>query len=177
MEQGRLSALELACPDCQATGIHNKYTAITFKGHSIQDFLTKPIHELYAIFSAIDKRKTPATAALLRVACEIESQLARIADVGLSYLSLSRRIRTLSTGEAQRLRLAGVMGENMRGVLYVLDELSQGLHSREIDLVFDSLTKLKTLGNTVILVDHDESIMRKADWIIDLGPCRLILKT
>ena len=162
--EGRLAAAELACPDCRATGIDPKYAAITFRGRTIH------VSEVLSLFAAIDQQRTAATAALLRVTGEIENQLSRIVDVGLAYLSLSRRIRTLSTGEAQRLRLAGVLGENMRGVLYVLDELSQGLHPAEIDLVFGCLEKLKALGNTVILVDHDESVMKKADWIIDLGP-------
>ena len=169
-EHGRLAAHELVCADCRGTGIDHKYSAITFRGHSIHDLMLRPIREVHEVFAAIDRKRTAANAALLRVCSEIENQLARVSEVGLSYLSLSRRIRSLSTGEAQRLRLAGVLGENMRGVLYVLDELSQGLHPLEIDMVFDCLTRLKTLGNTVLLVDHDEAIMKKADWIIDLGP-------
>src|SRR5690606_14038550 len=105
-----------------------------------------------------------------RVLDELTGALARVADIGLGYVSISRRIRGLSGGEAQRLKLAGILGENLRGVLYVLDEPSQGLATAEIERLADALHRLRDAGNTVIVVDHDETLMRRADWIIDLGP-------
>ena len=90
--------------------------------------------------------------------------------MGLNYIHLSRRIRSLSPGESQRLKLANILGENLRGVLYVLDEPSQGLHEREIEGIWKIIERLKSLGNTIIIVDHDEWIINKADLILDLGP-------
>ena len=97
-------------------------------------------------------------------------QIRRLDQVGLAYLHLARRIRSLSGGEAQRVRLAGVLAENLKGVLYVLDEPSQGLSEKELDQLWASIEGLKKQGNTVIIVDHDEQIIRRSDLIIDLGP-------
>jgi excinuclease ABC subunit A len=111
-----------------------------------------------------------ANPAAVRVASEARAAISRIVEIGLGYLTLARRIRSLSGGEAQRLKLAGILAETLRGVLYVLDEPSQGLHPTEIDRLLAALRRLTASGNTVLVVDHDELLMRHADWIIDLGP-------
>ena len=108
--------------------------------------------------------------AFLRVWSEVEAGLKRLLEMKLGYLSLARRVRSLSGGESQRVKLAGILNENLRGILYVLDEPSQGLHHTELNNVIDCLKQLRDEGNTVIVVDHDETIMRAADVIIDLGP-------
>ena len=105
-----------------------------------------------------------------RVASEVEAILVRIVEVGLGYLTMSRRVRSLSGGESQRLKLAGLLSENLRGVMYILDEPSQGLHPSEIEIIWQSLVRLREAGNTVIMVDHDETFIRKADCVVDLGP-------
>src|SRR5262249_49008836 len=105
-----------------------------------------------------------------RVLKEINARLRFLVDVGLDYLSLDRASGTLSGGEAQRIRLATQIGSGLVGVLYVLDEPSIGLHQRDNHRLIDTLTRLKRLGNTLIVVEHDEDTIRTADWIVDIGP-------
>src|SRR5699024_850328 len=101
---------------------------------------------------------------------EIDDRLTFLKNVGLDYLTLSRSARTLSGGEAQRIRLATQIGSNLSGVMYVLDEPSIGLHQRDNDRLIASLKKMRDLGNTLIVVEHDEDTMRAADYLIDIGP-------
>ena len=101
---------------------------------------------------------------------ELDARLQFLLDVGLDYLTLSRSAGTLSGGEAQRIRLATQIGSGLVGVLYVLDEPSIGLHQRDNRRLIDTLTKLRDMGNTLIVVEHDEDTMREADWIVDVGP-------
>jgi excinuclease ABC subunit A len=105
-----------------------------------------------------------------RVLKEINARLGFLLDVGLDYLSLDRPAATLSGGEAQRIRLATQIGSGLTGVLYVLDEPSIGLHQRDNKKLIETLTKLRGLGNTLIVVEHDEETIRTADWIVDIGP-------
>lgn len=159
------------CESCRGTGIDKHYAAIRMQNQSIQDCLSMPLGTLHGMlqsWSGIPRLKD--NAAFQRVFEEVFTSLGSINNLGLNYLNLSRRIRSLSGGEAQRLRLASVLGEHLRGVLYVLDEPSQGLHPLEIDRLWESIERLKQDGNTIIIVDHDEQLMKKADLIVDLGP-------
>src|SRR5207253_7346350 len=105
-----------------------------------------------------------------RVVKEIRERLTFLDDVGVGYLTLDRAAGTLSGGEAQRLRLATQIGSQLVGVLYILDEPSIGLHQRDNARLIDTLMRLRDLGNTVVVVEHDEEMMRRADWIVDMGP-------
>src|SRR5207342_1218779 len=105
-----------------------------------------------------------------KVVREIRSRLKFLNDVGLNYLSLDRSAETLSGGEAQRIRLASQIGSGLTGVMYVLDEPSIGLHQRDNDRLISTLRHLRDIGNSVIVVEHDEDMIRAADWVLDLGP-------
>lgn len=157
------------CSYCRGTGLDRRLESIHFHGKSPQNIYQKSIGELLEFIVELGKNSDP-NPALRRIMEELTKNLEGLAHVGLSYLSLSRRIRTLSGGEAQRVRLSGVLGERLRGVLYILDEPSQGLSDQELGELWSNLESLKQQGNTVIVVDHDESIMKRADLIIDLGP-------
>ncbi|MCX6111541.1 MAG: ABC-ATPase UvrA [Proteobacteria bacterium] len=164
------TGLNSACVSCQGTGLAATLRGIRLLGRTPQDLQTLPLSDLLEWLRLLVKSPLASNQALLRVATEAAATLQRINEVGLGYLMLARRMRSLSGGEAQRLKLAGILAENLRGVLYVLDEPSQGLHPLELDLMIASLQRLKAAGNTVLIVDHDEQLMRAADWIIDLGP-------
>jgi excinuclease ABC subunit A len=155
------------CEECDGSGVAASHGAILLRELSIQTLLNLPIHEIAAVLAARINRAEPSAD---RLFTEVASKLQRIVAIGLGYLSLSRRVWTLSPGEAQRLRLASLMTESLTGVLYILDEPSQGLHPTELDALWRQLTELRDAGNTLILVDHDERLMHRADWIIDLGP-------
>src|SRR5207248_9312075 len=115
----------------------------------------------------LGQRETMIAGAVLK---EIQARLRFLLDVGLTYLSLDRASATLSGGEAQRIRLATQIGSGLVGVLYVLDEPSIGLHQRDNHRLIETLTRLRNLGNTLIVVEHDEDTIRTADWIVDIGP-------
>ncbi len=159
-----------ACPTCAGVGLDPKLDGIRLGGVKVRALHRLPLADLAAHLTAMLGGTLGKNQAFARVADEVRSALKRIDDVGLGYLTVSRRVRSLSGGEAQRLRLAGILAENLRGVLYILDEPSQGLHPSELATIFGALVRLKEGGNTVIIVDHDEQFMRKADWIVDLGP-------
>jgi excinuclease ABC subunit A len=159
-----------ACSVCDGTGLAAKLAGIRLAGKTPQQLHTLPVAELAPLFVELLSGELGANAAALRVLEEMSGSLRRIVEIGLGYLSISRRIRSLSGGEAQRLKLAGILGDNLRGVLYVLDEPSQGLATAEIERLASALHRLRDAGNTVIVVDHDETLMRRADWIVDLGP-------
>lgn len=168
---GALDSEDLRCPDCQGTGLRADIRAISLGALTPHNAQTESVDQLFNAFDAFTRQANlQENPAFQRVAQQIQSNLQRIRQVGLGYLQLARRVRSLSGGELQRLKLAGILGDQLRGVLYVLDEPSQGLHPREIEELFTSLSDLKKQGNTLIIVDHDETMMRKADWIIDLGP-------
>lgn len=162
---------DLPCAPCHGTGVQEEAKAITLGGETVQVLLSLPLEKLHQRLTDIAANAVLANnAAFGRVWSEVKSGLERLLNMKLGYLSLARRVRSLSGGESQRVKLAGILSENLRGILYVLDEPSQGLHPTELNTVITSLKQLRDEGNTVIVVDHDETIMRAADCIIDLGP-------
>jgi excinuclease ABC subunit A len=159
-----------SCPDCGGTGLSPKYDSIQWQGYSARQIHGMTIVQLAEVLRESLGTQLQNNPAFVRVCEETLKICQRVIDVGLSYLQVSRRIRSLSGGEAQRLKLAGILAESLRGVLYVLDEPSQGLHQSELQLIWKSLERLRSQGSTVLIVDHDEFFMRHADWIVDLGP-------
>lgn len=157
------------CEDCSGTGITHEVSSIKLAGLPIQSVYNQSIEGLNLIMS-----KTlgchDSNPAFKRVLEEINATLGRLEVIGLSYLHLSRRIHTLSGGELQRLKLAQILSETMSGVLYILDEPSQGLHPSETEQIWSALLRLKNNGNTIIIVDHDEFFLSNVDEIVDLGP-------
>ncbi|HEY3809100.1 MAG TPA: excinuclease ABC subunit UvrA [Steroidobacteraceae bacterium] len=159
----------VACPACHGARLNPVALRLRFHGRSIADLTAQPVRELGAFF---DTLKLPAReAAIARDAlAEIRARLAFLERVGLGYLALDRAAPTLSGGEAQRIRLAAQLGSNLRGVCYVLDEPTIGLHPRDNAILLDTLSALAEGGNTLVVVEHDEDTIRRADHIIDLGP-------
>jgi excinuclease ABC subunit A len=139
------------------------------KGRSIADYVDMPISEALAVFDALQLTDREGLIAE-RILREIQDRVRFLHDVGVGYLTLGRSAATLSGGEGQRIRLATQIGANLTGVLYVLDEPSIGLHQRDNRKLLNTLSRLRDLGNTVIVVEHDEETIRTADWVIDLGP-------
>ncbi len=157
------------CDECLGTGIRAEAGHIKVSGRAIQEIHSMSMDGLADFFQR-QKKVVEANPAKERVLDSIDGVLVRLIKSGLNYLSLSRRIYTLSGGENQRLRLANILGEQLHGVLYVLDEPSQGLHPSELDDLWDILEKIRDGGNTLIIIDHDDRLMKKADLIVDLGP-------
>ncbi len=158
------------CALCGGVGLDPRLKGIRLGERSPLELHAMSLSELEAHLAAQTAGPMGKNPAFVRVAAEVSGALHRIVDIGLGYLTVSRRVRSLSGGESQRLKLAGILSENLRGVLYILDEPSQGLHPSELDHVWQALVRLRDGGNTVIIVDHDEQLMRRADWIVDLGP-------
>jgi len=156
------------CSQCEATGIAYEYHSIRYAGLNIYEWHKQSINKNMIL---IEKNLETTDKATKQVLKEIYFRLKQAVNMRLDYLHLARRLSSLSGGELQRLKLSQILRENLRGVLYILDEPSQGLHPLEIEQLWLALTKLKDLGNSILLVDHDEQIIRKADWIVDLGPC------
>jgi len=157
------------CPECQGKRLKASSLAVRVKGLSIADFTGMSIAR--ALPAAHEWKFTERETKIVgRVMEEIQNRLQFLADVGLSYLSLERSSATLSGGEAQRIRLATQIGSKLRGVLYVLDEPSIGLHPRDNGKLLDTLHHLRDLGNTVLVVEHDAETIERADYVIDLGP-------
>ena len=159
----------LPCPGCGGRRLKEKVLAVKVGGKSIADVTDLSISGALAFFLTLDL--TESEQAIARsVLKEIIARLEFLEQVGVSYLTLSRSAGTLSGGEAQRIRLATQIGSNLTGVLYVLDEPSIGLHQRDNRKLLDTLQHLRDLGNTLIVVEHDEETIRSADWVIDMGP-------
>ncbi len=160
---------EIPCPVCGGRRLKPEVLAVTVHGHSIADASELSLGDAYAFVQKLEltAREAKIAAAVLR---EIRARLDFLIQVGLNYLSLSRSAGSLSGGEAQRIRLATQIGSGLTGVLYVLDEPSIGLHQRDNRRLIETLVKLKNLGNTLIVVEHDEDTIRTADWIVDIGP-------
>ncbi|MFR0581545.1 excinuclease ABC subunit UvrA [Limosilactobacillus mucosae] len=168
-EQMRKYMTELPCPACHGYRLNEKALAVKIMGKNIGEVSELPISQAIPFFK--DVELSPAKAKIAKpILKEILDRLTFIANVGVEYLTLSRAARTLSGGEAQRIRLATQIGSNLSGVMYVLDEPSIGLHQRDNDRLIASLKKMRDLGNTLIVVEHDEDTMRAADYIIDIGP-------
>jgi excinuclease ABC subunit A len=160
---------EVPCPTCGGTRLKPEILAVTLGGQSIADICALSIGEAAQFLSALKLNKREELIAL-RVLKEINSRLGFLVDVGLDYLSLDRAAATLAGGEAQRIRLATQIGAGLVGVLYVLDEPSIGLHQRDNHRLIETLVRLRDLGNTLIVVEHDEDTIRTADWVVDIGP-------
>lgn len=157
------------CPDCKGARLKPSSLAVKVKGLSIAAFTAMPVaRALEVVRSWVFSEREERIAA--RVVEEIRNRLEFLAAVGLDYLSLDRSAATLSGGEAQRIRLATQIGSRLRGVLYVLDEPSIGLHPRDNGRLLDTLERLRDLGNTVLVVEHDQETIERADYVIDLGP-------
>ena len=160
---------ECPCPDCHGKRLRPESLAVTVGGISIHQFCEMPVDEALAFLDTITLTDTQMMIAD-RILREIRERLGFLRSVGLQYLTLSRQAGTLSGGESQRIRLATQIGSSLMGVLYILDEPSIGLHQRDNDLLLGTLKHLRDLGNTLIVVEHDEDTMRAADYIIDIGP-------
>ena len=160
---------EVPCPACRGTRLKPEVLAVRVGERSIAELCDLPVGETRAALKALD-----LTGQARRIAggvlTEIDARLGFLVDVGLDYLSLSRGAATLSGGEAQRIRLATQIGSGLVGVLYVLDEPSIGLHQRDNARLIETLERLRDLGNTLIVVEHDEETIRAADWVVDIGP-------
>ena len=157
------------CPACQGQRLRPEALAVTVGGKSIYDATTLPVDDALAFFDHLDLTGNQQIIAA-QILKEIHARLGFLQSVGLSYLTLSRASGTLSGGESQRIRLATQIGSALTGVLYVLDEPSIGLHQRDNERLLKSLADLRDLGNTVIVVEHDEDAMRSADYLVDMGP-------
>ena len=160
---------ETPCPVCKGSRLKPEVLAVTIGDKSIAAICELSIKECAAFLNKISLSAREKQIAE-RVLKEVNARLGFLLDVGLDYLSLARPAATLSGGEAQRIRLATQIGSGLVGVLYVLDEPSIGLHQRDNRRLIDTLTRLRDLGNTLIVVEHDEDTIRTADWIVDIGP-------
>ena len=157
------------CPTCRGWRLKPQSLAVKVKGRSIAEYVDLPISDALEVFERFELTDREALIAG-RVLREIHDRLRFLHDVGVGYLTLNRSAATLSGGEGQRIRLATQIGANLTGVLYVLDEPSIGLHQRDNRKLLATLARLRDLGNTVIVVEHDEETIRTADYVIDLGP-------
>ena len=157
------------CPACQSRRLKPEALAVTVGGLSIWQATELPVDEELAFFNSLTLTETQQLIAA-QILKEIRSRLGFLQSVGLSYLTLSRSSGTLSGGESQRIRLATQIGSSLMGVLYILDEPSIGLHQRDNDKLLATLKHLRDLGNTLLVVEHDEDTMRQADYIVDIGP-------
>ncbi|WP_448375207.1 excinuclease ABC subunit UvrA [Fervidobacterium sp.] len=163
--------VERTCQTCKGKRLRKEALSITIDGLSIMDFTELPISKELDVIrrlpKLITKKQLEAISELLN---EIEKRLDFLERVGLGYLSLSRNVRTLSGGEAQRIRLATQIGSRLTGVIYVLDEPTIGLHQRDNSRLISMLKELRDIGNTVLVVEHDEEVIHNADYIVDIGP-------
>ena len=160
---------ERVCPACHGQRLNPQALAVRFGEQSIADLTRLSVGEARRFFAELDLHGREAAIARDIVA-ELESRLEFLDDVGLGYLTLDRSAPTLAGGEAQRIRLASQLGSNLRGVCYILDEPTIGLHARDNRVLLDTLAKLQAKGNTLVVVEHDEDTIRRADHVIDLGP-------
>lgn len=160
---------QVPCPECGGARLNPASLSVLVGGKSIAEVSALPMRECYNFLSTLDlsAREQQIAAQVLQ---EIRARLTFLLDVGLEYLNLERASATLSGGEAQRIRLATQIGSGLVGVLYVLDEPSIGLHQRDNRRLIQTLTRLRDLGNTLIVVEHDEDTIHEADWIVDIGP-------
>ena len=163
------SMSEVECPDCRGRRLKKEILAVTVGGLNIMEFCEMPVTKALEFMKTLEMTDTQKVIAA-RVVKEIVERLGFLNSVGLNYLTLSRASGTLSGGESQRIRLATQIGSSLMGVLYILDEPSIGLHQRDNDKLIATLKRLRDLGNTLIVVEHDEDTMYAADHIVDIGP-------
>src|SRR5262249_28945906 len=157
------------CSTCHGHRLKVQSLSVKVKNRTISDYVTLPISEALEVFDGLYLTDREAIIAE-RILKEIRERLQFLNDVGVGYLTLGRSAATLSGGEGQRIRLATQIGANLTGVLYVLDEPSIGLHQRDNQKLLSTLAPLRDLGNTVVVVEHDEETIRAADYVVDLGP-------
>lgn len=157
------------CPACGGARLKKEATYVKVGGKSITELVNMPISDLKAFFDNL-KLNEFETAASKRLIFEINNRIQCLVDVGLSYLTLNRASNTLSGGESQRINLVSSLGSSLVGSLYVLDEPSIGLHPKDTEALINVLKRLRDIGNTVVVVEHDKTMMMAADWIIDIGP-------
>ena len=160
---------ELPCDDCHGRRLRREALSVRIQQKSIMDVCDLSIDDCYRFFKTIELSETNMYIAKT-ILKEIVSRLDFLRNVGLNYLTLNRMTATLSGGESQRIRLATQIGSNLTGVLYVLDEPTIGLHQRDNARLIDTLKKLRDLDNTLLVVEHDEEVIRNADWVVDIGP-------
>lgn len=161
--------IEKPCQSCKGRRLKEEILAVKINGKSIMDVCDMAVDKVIEFFAKLSLNHTDITISK-QVLKEINSRLKFLSNVGLDYLNLNRSAGTLSGGESQRIRLATQIGTNLTGVLYVLDEPTIGLHQKDNSLLINTLFHLRDLGNTVIVVEHDEEVIKNADWIIDIGP-------
>src|SRR5438128_890160 len=157
------------CPTCKGARLKPEVLAVTVGGRNIHEFTRLSVSRALAFLDDLELSETEQLIGA-RIVKEIRERLTFLDNVGVGYLQLDRAAKTLSGGEAQRLRLATQIGSQLVGVLYILDEPSIGLHQRDNDKLIRTLTRLRDLGNTVMVVEHDEQMMRESDWLVDMGP-------
>jgi excinuclease ABC subunit A len=157
------------CPACKGARLKPEVLAVTVGGKSIHQFTTMSVTAALRFLDSLELTETEQLIGA-RIVKEIRERLTFLDNVGVGYLQLDRAAKTLSGGEAQRLRLATQIGSQLVGVLYILDEPSIGLHQRDNNKLIRTLERLRDLGNTVLVVEHDEQMMREADWLVDMGP-------
>jgi excinuclease ABC subunit A len=162
-------AMQLVCADCHGSRLNPAARSVTFEGKAIPEVAAMSVHEARAWVATLKLEGRDADIAR-DVVSEIASRLEFLAEVGLGYLTLDRAAPTLSGGEAQRIRLAAQLGSNLQGVCYVLDEPTIGLHPRDNGILLKALARLSDKGNTLVVVEHDEDTIRRADHLIDIGP-------
>jgi len=160
---------EIICEACNGTRLRKEALAVRFRGKNIAQITSLTVEEAERFFTSLvlDKKEQQIARDIIS---ELLSRLSFLKKVGLSYLALNRSAPTLSSGEAQRIRLASQLGSNLRGVCYILDEPTIGLHARDNRMLLDTLRELKSRGNTIVVVEHDEETIRQSEHIIDLGP-------
>ncbi len=157
------------CPACEGRRLNEVALHVRFDGRSIADLTALPVDEVSRLFERMELRGRELEIAR-DILAELRTRLTFLKDVGLGYLALDRSAPTLSGGESQRMRLAAQLGSNLQGVCYILDEPTIGLHPRDNNVLLDTLSKLQAKGNTLVVVEHDEDTIRRADHVLDLGP-------
>jgi excinuclease ABC subunit A len=162
--------VDAPCPDCHGSGLRPEALAVTFLGHSIAEVSDLPLAELVALLRPVAGQPEETDEVAVRICADVVSRVEVLLDLGLGYLSLGRSSTTLSPGEAQRLRIATQLRSGLFGVVYVLDEPSAGLHPADAEPLLDVLDRLKASGNSLFVVEHDLDVVRRADWVVDIGP-------
>ncbi|MFJ8826573.1 excinuclease ABC subunit UvrA [Streptomyces sp. NPDC102467] len=169
------------CPECEGSGLRPEALAVTFAGHTIADINALPLTDVVKLLRPVadlpdaaaataNARSGEGTEVAVRICADIVARVQVLLDLGLGYLGLGRRSTTLSPGEAQRLRIATQLRSGLFGVVYVLDEPSAGLHPADAEPLLDVLDRLKAAGNSLFVVEHDMDVVRRADWVVDIGP-------
>ncbi len=160
----------VACPECRGSGLRPDALAVTYAGRSIDEVNALPLAEVAAALRSAPEVAEEVVEAAERICADLVARIEVLLDLGLGYLSLGRPSTTLSPGEAQRLRIATQLRSGLFGVVYVLDEPSAGLHPADAEPLLDVLDRLKASGNSLFVVEHDLDVVRRADWVVDIGP-------